>query len=235
MTNNLPPTRNDKRQHRAPQVTQHQEPTGAHQPTQYHIERVRRQRKEQQRENPFFFPLWSLILMLVMTMLTAFVIVFFFVTLGGNSSVPQQDAEIRVVTQSPSLTPNIPDPNEIILATATLPAELQVVLPAETPVNLSLDGPVLPTVAITTTPVPISIGVRVVVVEVGDQELNVRNIPGVTESQIIFRSPEGTEFSIVDGPQQADGFTWWQIQDLTSAQRGWAVANYLSVISAEAG
>jgi hypothetical protein len=75
----------------------------------------------------------------------------------------------------------------------------------------------------------------VVVVEVGDQELNVRNIPGVTESQIIFRSPEGTEFSIVDGPQQADGFTWWQIQDLTSAQRGWAVANYLSVISAEAG
>ncbi len=76
---------------------------------------------------------------------------------------------------------------------------------------------------------------RVVVANVGDQELNVRDVAGVTTSEVLFRSAEGTEFSIIDGPQQADGFTWWRIQDPITQQLGWAVANYLQVFEAGAG
>ncbi len=204
------------------------------QPTNYDIQRVRQQRQRQQQEGVLYFPLWSLGLMLFIVMILAFGIVFLIVVLGGNSSVPQQDAVIRIVTQSASNTPDIPDPNEAVLATPTLPTEL-IVLPEQTPVNLNLDGPVLPTIAITNTPIPLSVGVRVSVINVGDQELNVRNVPGVNGSQVLFRVPQGTEFSIIDGPQQADGFTWWQIQDATTAQRGWAVANYLDVVQAGTG
>lgn len=251
MTNNLPPipdndntgeetapnraTRGMPRQQ--PQRTpppQQAVPRQPRQPTNYNIERVRRQR--QQEQGVLYFPLWSLGLMLLVVMILAFVIVFLVVALGGtNTSIPEQDAVIRIVTQEASNTPDIPDPNEAVLATPTLPDGLVVVLPEETPVNLNLDGPALPTIAFTNTPIPLSVGVQVSVANVGDQELNVRDVPGVTGSQVLFRAVEGTEFSIVDGPQQADGFTWWQIQDPTTAQRGWAVANYLNVVQAGTG
>jgi len=43
-----------------------------------------------------------------------------------------------------------------------------------------------------------------------------------------FRAEEGTEFIVVDGPRQADGLTWWQIQAPDNpAQTGWAASNYL--------
>ena len=242
MTNNLPPqpdnNQPDRRHGRQPQRTpppQQAVPRQHRQPTNYNIERVRQQRQRQQEQGVLYFPLWSLGLMLLIVMVLAFAIVFLVVALGGSTSVPEQDAVIRIVTQEATNTPDIPDPNEAVLATPTLPQGLQVVLPAETPVNLNLDGPALPTIAFTNTPIPLSVGIRVVVANVGDQELNVRTVPGVTESQVIFRVPEGTEFSIVDGPQQADGFTWWQIQDQTTAQRGWAVANYLNVVQAGTG
>lgn len=263
MTNQLPPLPDDNSQfdetvpHEAQptqpiqpttQPTQPIEPTRqvsrqAHQrsqqrqPTNYNMERVRRQRQQRQakQQGMLYFPLWSLGLMLLLVMIIAFAIVFAVMALGGNSSVPEQEPVVRIVTQQASNTPNIPDPDEVILATPTLPEGLQVILPEQTPVNLALDGPVLPTIAFTTTPLPLSVGVRVVVANVGDQELNVRDVPGVTTSQILFRSDEGTEFSVVQGPQQADGFTWWQIQDPTTGQSGWAVANYLSVIQAGTG
>lgn len=245
MTNQLPPLPEDdshweetvqanpKRpepRRRQPQV---QRP--ARQPTNHHIERVSRQRQQRraQRDSVFYFPLWSLGLMLLVVLVVAFGVVFLVITLGGNGNSTEADPLIRIVTSEATFTPNIPDPNEVVLATSTIPTGIEVILPAQTPVNQSLDGPLLPTVAFTETPRPLSVGERVVVYNVGDQELNVRNVAGVTTSEILFRSPEGTEFTIVDGPQQADGFTWWQIQDATTAQRGWAVANYL--IIAEAG
>lgn len=242
MTNNLPPTPDnqqpDRGQRRAPnrqpQPTPPPQQSVPRQPSNYNIERVRRQR-QQQEQGVLYFPLWSLGLMLLVVMVLAFAIVFLVIALGGKSSVPEQDAVIRIVTQSASNTPDIPDPDEVVLATPTLPSGVQVVLPEETPVNLNLDGPALPTIAFTNTPIPLSVGVQVIVANVGDQELNVRNVAGVTGSEVLFRSAEGTEFSVVDGPQQADGFTWWQIQDPATALRGWAVANYLQVVQAETG
>ena len=248
MTNQLPPLPDDKSQfdetvqhqrqqntpNRPPRSPQRQQAAqrSPRQATNYNIERVRRQRQQQrtQKENILYFPLWSLGLMLLVVLGLAFGIVFLVVALGGNTSTTETEPVLRVITAAVSNTPNIPDPNEVVLATATIPSGIEVILPAQTPVNLALAGPALPTIAFTNTPVPLSIGVRVIVANVGDQELNVRDVAGVTTSQVLFRSKEGTEFSIVGGPQQADGFTWWRIQESISQQSGWAVANYLEVV-----
>jgi hypothetical protein len=62
-------------------------------------------------------------------------------------------------------------------------------------------------------------------------ELNIRDKPGVIGSNVVARAREGSVFTIVEGPQQADGFTWWRIQDIQDPSRaGWGVANYLRVI-----
>ena len=253
MTNQLPPIPDDdshwdetvqnQPQRRAP--NRQPPPTQGQPPVQrpprqgtHNVQRVSRQRQQRraQKENLLYFPLWSLGLMLLVVLVVAFAIVFGIVALGGNQAPTDAEPELRVITAVATSTPFIPDPNEVVLATPTIPADLSsVILPAQTPDNLALDGPALPTVAFTNTPMPLSVGVRVIVANVGDQELNVRNIAGVTSSEILFRSPEGTEFSIVDGPQQADGFTWWRIQDPITQNSGWAVANYLQVLDAGTG
>lgn len=192
-----------------------------------------RQNQPQQNETALYFPLWSLALMLLVVLLIAFGVVLLIVALGGNASAPDADPIFRIITAEPSNTPDIPDPNEILLATATLPESIQVILPAQTPANLTLDGPALPTFAFTTTPIPLSVGIAVIVADVGDQELNVRDIAGVTASTVVYRVPEGTQLTIVDGPQQADGFTWWRVQNPANGQSGWAVANYLLVFQQE--
>ena len=253
MTNQLPPIPDDDshidetvqrpRQRRAPNRQPNPRQSGQHvnapsrQPTNYNIQRVRRQRQEQraQRENALYFPLWSLGLMLLVVLILAFGIVFLVITLGGNAPADPLDPELSIITAEASFTPDIPDPNEIVLATPTIPEGVQVILPAQTPINQALEGPLLPTISFTNTSIPLSVGERVVVANVGDQELNVRNVPGVTTSEVLFRSVEGTEFSIIEGPQQADGFTWWRIQDSSTQQSGWAVANYLEVYSVGAG
>lgn len=256
MTNQLPPLPDDdshweetvqsnpqppprRPSNRPPQTTGQQPPVQRQprQPTNYNVQRVRRQRQQQraQKDSVLYFPLWSLGLMLLVVLVLAFAVVFLVVVLGGNGSIEEANPEVLIVTAEATFTPNIPDPDAIVLATPTIPVGVEVILPAQTPVNQSLDGPTLPTVAFTNTPQPLAVGERVIVSNVGDQELNVRDVPGVTTSQVLFRSPEGTEFTIVDGPQQADGFTWWRIQDTTTAQSGWAVANYLTIIQAGAG
>ena len=56
-------------------------------------------------------------------------------------------------------------------------------------------------------------------------------VPGLTGSKILFRSPEGSLFDIIGGPQEADGFSWWHVRDAQFQLEGWAVANYLQVTS----
>jgi len=72
------------------------------------------------------------------------------------------------------------------------------------------------------------------VIDVGDQQLNVRDLPGVMTSTVIFRSPEGSRFTVLEGPNLVDGLTWWRIQDVADPARvGWAASNYLEVAPTE--
>ena len=111
----------------------------------------------------------------------------------------------------------------------------QIILAAETPVSLALTGPPVPTVIVTNTPVPLAVGAQAEVVNVGGDELNVRNIPSINNSEVLFRARAGTVFKVIGGPRAADGFSWWQLHDPQFEVIGWAVANYLQTVSDSPG
>ena len=165
--------------------------------------------------------------MLLIVMVAAGALAFALFSLRANEPTFAAEPVISVT--------NVTDLNEKV--DAELPAQptestsdgVQIIIAAQTPANLQIDGPVLPTVVITLTPVPLTVGASVEVAGVGDQELNVRNLPGLIDSTILFRAPEGTAFEVIGGPRQADGFTWWKIRDVDFRVEGWAVANYLQV------
>ena len=46
----------------------------------------------------------------------------------------------------------------------------------------------------------------------------------------VFFAHEGDRFTVIDGPEQGSGLTWWKVQDpVNPAQVGWAAADYLDV------
>jgi len=67
---------------------------------------------------------------------------------------------------------------------------------------------------------PIMVGGNAVVYGAGDC-LNF-HAAAATAAQVTYCSPDGTKGRVVEGPTQADGKTWWHLQDL-----GWAVADFL--------
>jgi hypothetical protein len=141
----------------------------------------------------------------------------------GNA--PEPTAIIRVITAPPQTG------NSAIVAPTTNRPATEIIAGGQSPGSLALQGPTLEAVRFTPTPVAIQIDSLVVVDGVDLQKLNVRDAPTISGSSVVFRADEGTQFRIVNGPRQADGFTWWQIQDPNSLTRsGWAVANYLRVV-----
>ena len=130
-------------------------------------------------------------------------------------------------------------PNTVTLeatsAVAVADSAPKVILARETPASIVLTGPAVPTVIITNTPVPLAVGLQAVVHNVGNDELNVRNVPSLRQSDVLFRAPSGTVFNIIGGPQQADGYSWWQLHDPQFEVIGWAVANYLQTVPESIG
>ena len=188
-------------------------------------------RAARQARNPLHFSLWSLALLVIVSILATALAIALVFALRGELETPSLEPIIEVVKAPKDLA----ESDQSAESEAPPTAEAQVILAVETPVSLELEGPAIPTVVITNTPVPLSVGVQVAVYDVGNDQLNVRNIPSLTESQVLFRVDEGTLFGIIDGPQEADGFTWWQVRDSLYQVEGWAVANYLQTVTADTG
>jgi hypothetical protein len=80
-----------------------------------------------------------------------------------------------------------------------------------------------PTVQATDTPVPepeLVAGGQARVVNVGEAALLARQAPA-TEAPVQSRLDEGTLVQILEGPVEAEGYTWWLIQD-DAANGGWS-------------
>lgn len=120
---------------------------------------------------------------------------------------------------------------ESAISTSATVSGSQIILAAETPASLALTGPAVPTVIVTNTPIPLAVGLQAIVYNVGSDELNVRNIPSINNSEVLFRAGAGTIFKVIGGPQEADGFSWWQLHDPQFEVIGWAVAIYLQTVA----
>jgi len=178
-------------------------------------------------QSAFYLPWWSLIVLLILVLAVAVLMVLLALALGNHGAVAIQNTpQFRILTAQP-----LPDLAQAPLASPQA-LEPEVIMGQERPAELALLGPTLPPIVFTPTAFPISAGVTVIVQGVGDQQLNVRDKPGVMGTTVLFRSAQGTLFTVLEGPSQADGFAWWRIQNASNpAQQGWAVSNYLRPVA----
>ncbi|MDI7274415.1 MAG: SH3 domain-containing protein [Anaerolineae bacterium] len=101
--------------------------------------------------------------------------------------------------------------------------------PTVTPMVISqptqaLAPEVTPTVA---QPGTVAVGARVVVAGTGVAQLRVRQAPGV-DTVTVKVVPDGTQFVVIGGPEQASGYTWWKVEDQAGTV-GWVAGNYLTL------
>ncbi len=60
--------------------------------------------------------------------------------------------------------------------------------------------------------------------------LRIRSSPGLN-SDTVFRGEEAEVFVVRDGPQTADGYTWWYlVAPYDDTRAGWAAADFLAVV-----
>ena len=68
---------------------------------------------------------------------------------------------------------------------------------------------------------PPSVGDRVEVTMGANGQLTVRSLPG-TDAPLLTRVNTGAQFTVLAGPQPANGYTWYQIRSDDGQIEGWA-------------
>lgn len=68
------------------------------------------------------------------------------------------------------------------------------------------------------------VGDRVVVTMPNRGQLSVRAVPG-TGAALLTRVNTGDQLTVLDGPQQAGGFTWYRVRSDNGTVEGWAAAS----------
>jgi hypothetical protein len=76
----------------------------------------------------------------------------------------------------------------------------------------------------------IAVGAYVQITGTGGDGLRLRTDPGLN-SEVRLLGAEAEVFQVNEGPQEADGYTWWYlVGPYDSSRRGWAVANFLAIV-----
>jgi len=57
--------------------------------------------------------------------------------------------------------------------------------------------------------------------------VNFRDQPSIS-GKLLRKLPEGNVYEVVGGPQDADGYLWWQLRDSTDGTLGWGAQTFLS-------
>jgi hypothetical protein len=180
--------------------------------------------KKSVEDSALYLPWWSIALMLVGVIVVAFAVVGGVILLGNSGIFLAEPTPIILIVTA---NPNAPVFNQ----PTAQPSSVQIISGGTSTGNLALEGPTLAPIILTPTPAAINIGSRVVVEGVDADTLNVRSSASLNQSSILFRAQEGDIFNVIEGPAQADGFTWWRIQDPDDVNRtGWAVGNFLTVL-----
>jgi hypothetical protein len=159
--------------------------------------------------------------MLITVLGIAFGLVLLVIALGGQAA-PGGEPRIVVITAAPSLTPPF---GESLLASPTFPAESG----GGSVPSFAMQGPTLPPVVFTPTPDVIEVGKTVIVYGTQEQQLNIRDNPGIN-TNVLFRAPDGYLLKVIEGPSQADGLFWWKVQDPANPSlSGWVASDYIQV------
>ncbi|MEO1289784.1 MAG: hypothetical protein AAFV93_18630 [Chloroflexota bacterium] len=195
-------------------------------PASYAPRPRRNRRAPSPKDSALYLPWWSIVIMLIGVLVVSFGILGAIYFMGSsNPFSANPDPIIVIVTGDPSTINSDVNAQGVVQAPST-----EIISGQNAPTDLQLAGPTLAPVQLSPTPAAIRIGSVVVVEGVDVNTLNVRSTASLLESSVLFRAEEGEIFNVLDGPQQSDGFTWWEIQDPSDVnRRGWAVSNFLRV------
>ncbi len=190
--------------------------------------RPRRRRNNNPKDSALYLPWWSIVLMLIGVLIVSGLVVGGVFLVGNSDNLGGFLAE-----PSPIILIVTADVNAINNASTEVVQQApstEIISGQNAPSSLELSGPTLAPVQLSPTPAPIRVGSVVAVEGVGSDMLNVRSSSSLTESSVLFRAEEAEVFNVIGGPDQSEGFTWWQIQDPADINRsGWAVSNFLTV------
>jgi hypothetical protein len=119
--------------------------------------------------------------------------------------------------------PVLPSPTSVQLPEGETEAEAipTQVMAQDTPFP-SLPTPTL----VPAVPAEIAIGIYVKVSGTEGTDLSFRAGPSTNYARLKIVA-EGSVLKVLDGPSEADGYVWWQLQDISDGVVGWAVADYL--------
>jgi hypothetical protein len=106
------------------------------------------------------------------------------------------------------------------------------IIPAPTHTPVATLPPAIDPSLVTPTLAPNTIGISAYVQISGTEGegLRVRSAPGLNGDTVFF-GDESEVFVVKDGPQTADGHTWWYlVAPYDEARAGWAAADFLAVV-----
>ncbi|HSJ57169.1 MAG TPA: SH3 domain-containing protein [Anaerolineae bacterium] len=154
-------------------------------------------------------PPWALlaILVAIIIALCAGLILVVQAIRGGGDETPTP-APTATRAAIPTFTP------QPVAPTSQTPPTATVVLPVSTP-----EG--------TAAPAEIGPGALVVVQGTQGSGLNLRTEPG-TGAQVVINVREGTVLTVIEGPEEADGYTWWRMR-APGGEEGWGAANWIAL------
>ena len=182
--------------------------------------RKRREARRSRASNPLYLPLWSVGLMLVGAFCITFSIISLVLLLGGNTPSSGGEPRVVIITAIPSPTFDAAAAPTVTPTSPLLPSDGT---PGAFP-TFALEGPTLPPVILSPTPVSIAVGQSVIV---NEDQVRLRASPGL-DGELISYLAIGTQFTVIGGPQMASSLTWWQVEDPTQPLvRGWVAADYL--------
>ena len=132
------------------------------------------------------------------------------VILGGAVLLARENLPAQPLVLEPTATATVVEPTPTVEATPLAP----------TPTSVP------PTATPEPTPTTeIEPGVEVQVVGAGVDKLSFRSGPGSDYARLKIVS-DGDTFTVLDGPEEADGYLWWRLKD-DAGTIGWVAENWL--------
>ncbi len=129
----------------------------------------------------------------------------------------------QAILERPPLDEVAIEPTIIVLTAPAMP-EPTATPPQPTPTSIPTFTPV-PTPNTAVAPPEITIGFYAEVANTDNIGVTVRGGPSTSNVSLLV-APEGTLILVLDGPQSANDFLWWQVQ-LEDGTEGWVAGDFL--------
>jgi hypothetical protein len=172
--------------------------------------------RPQARRRAMALPPWALLAILVgIVVLLCVGLVLLVQALRGDGE--EGTATAPPATTAPALATDVEAtaaPTGGIAPTDAVEPTGTVVLPIDTPQATAAPNEVGP-------------GARVAVTGTQGSGLNLRAEPG-TGGAVVVNVREGAVLTVIEGPQEADGYAWWKLRT-AEGQEGWGAANWLAL------